>query len=291
MAKDLYNLYMTLNDEDDLPEWCHYKLATSRKDLSDIADYLTSKVMKHCLDNEIGPDALRLEIKKSIVDDILAENRLDEFFFKKKQNKKNASSHSEYSKKYRNYGKLNNRKVGYINSVEQFSDTAYELAFLLKNYINTNAYHAIYRKLNQYDEIMSGFYSRSLEAIPNHCKLVSNIIKEEQTDKAKRKTRFEPVVTSARINPPKQKRGILSRIFGESRTQDFEVLHKSMSKLLPYIEDSEENIRKEVKNLFLTKSTVDLNLIRTTLLKVSRILETANLNIQKMGKESTRSYD
>ena len=31
MAKDLYHLYVTLNDSDDLPEWCHYKLATSRK--------------------------------------------------------------------------------------------------------------------------------------------------------------------------------------------------------------------------------------------------------------------
>ena len=75
MAKDLYNLYMTLNDEDDLPEWCHYKLATSRKDLSDIADYLTSKVMKHCLDNNMGTDDLRLEIKKSIINNILAENK------------------------------------------------------------------------------------------------------------------------------------------------------------------------------------------------------------------------
>src|SRR6056300_546382 len=27
MAKDMYNLYCTLNDGDDLPEWCHYKLA------------------------------------------------------------------------------------------------------------------------------------------------------------------------------------------------------------------------------------------------------------------------
>jgi len=67
MAKDLYNLYMTLNDQDDLPEWCHYKLATCKKDLSDITDYLTSKVMKHCLDNNITTKDLRLEIKKSMI--------------------------------------------------------------------------------------------------------------------------------------------------------------------------------------------------------------------------------
>ena len=77
MAKDLYNLYMTLEDTDDLPEWCHYKLATSRKDLSDITDYLTSKVMKHCLDNNMSQEDLRLEIKKSILNDVLNESVLN----------------------------------------------------------------------------------------------------------------------------------------------------------------------------------------------------------------------
>ena len=73
MAKDLYNLYMTLEDTDDLPEWCHYKLATSRKDLSDITDYLTSKVMKLCLDREMSQEDLRLEIKKSMINSTLNE--------------------------------------------------------------------------------------------------------------------------------------------------------------------------------------------------------------------------
>ena len=71
MAKDLYNLYISLNDGDDLPEWCHYKLATSRKDLSDITDYLTSKVMKNCLDKNMTHDMLRLEIKKSMIKGLL----------------------------------------------------------------------------------------------------------------------------------------------------------------------------------------------------------------------------
>ena len=73
MAKHIYNLYMTLEDTDDIPEWCHYKLATSRKDLSDITDYLTSKVMKHCLDNNISQEDIRLEIKKSMLDNALNE--------------------------------------------------------------------------------------------------------------------------------------------------------------------------------------------------------------------------
>ena len=65
MAKDMYNLYCTLNDGDDLPEWCHYKLANSRKDLSDITDYITSKIMKKCVDGQISQNDLRLEIKRS----------------------------------------------------------------------------------------------------------------------------------------------------------------------------------------------------------------------------------
>jgi len=82
MAKDMYNLYCTLNDGDDLPEWCHYKLANSRKDLSDITDYITSKIMKKCVDGQISQDELRLEIKKSFNNDILTEGFLD--FFKGK---------------------------------------------------------------------------------------------------------------------------------------------------------------------------------------------------------------
>ena len=71
MSKDLYNLYVSLNDGDDLPEWCHYKLATCKKDLSDITDYLTSKIMKHCLDKKMSKESLRLEIKKSMLKSIL----------------------------------------------------------------------------------------------------------------------------------------------------------------------------------------------------------------------------
>ena len=85
MAKDLYNLYITLNDHDDLPEWCHYKLATSRKDLSDIADYLTSKVMKMCVDKKMSSEELRLEINNSMTGNILEEGFFD--FFKSKSNK------------------------------------------------------------------------------------------------------------------------------------------------------------------------------------------------------------
>jgi hypothetical protein len=88
MAKDLYNLYITLNDNDDLPEWCHYKLATSRKDLSDITDYLTSKVMKICIDSSMSPQELKIEIRSSMLEDLLEEGNINEFFFKRDNIKK-----------------------------------------------------------------------------------------------------------------------------------------------------------------------------------------------------------
>jgi hypothetical protein len=66
MAKDLYTLYTHLNEEDDLPEWCHYKLATSRKDLSDVTDYISSKIVKMCLDKKMNIDDVRNEIQSTL---------------------------------------------------------------------------------------------------------------------------------------------------------------------------------------------------------------------------------
>ena len=66
MARDLYNLYTLLNDQDDLPQWCHYKLAKSSADLSTVTDYLTSKITKLCLDKNIGQNQLKGCIKESM---------------------------------------------------------------------------------------------------------------------------------------------------------------------------------------------------------------------------------
>jgi hypothetical protein len=66
MGRDLYNLYMLLNDQDDLPQWCHYKLAKSSSDLSTVNDYLTSKVTKICLDKNIKAKDLKNIIRKSM---------------------------------------------------------------------------------------------------------------------------------------------------------------------------------------------------------------------------------
>ena len=66
MGRDLYNLYMLLNDQDDLPQWCHYKLAKSSADLSTVTDYLTSKITKLCLDKKISQHQLKGYIKESM---------------------------------------------------------------------------------------------------------------------------------------------------------------------------------------------------------------------------------
>ena len=66
MARDMYNLYTLLDDQDDLPQWCHYKLAKSSADLSTVTDYLTSKVTKICLDQKIRAEDLKNIIRKSM---------------------------------------------------------------------------------------------------------------------------------------------------------------------------------------------------------------------------------
>lgn len=85
MAKDLYTLYCTLNDGDDLPQWCHYKLANSKKDLGDISDYITSKITKVCLDKNITQSDLKLEIRNIFSSSYLNEGFFDLFRSKNKR--------------------------------------------------------------------------------------------------------------------------------------------------------------------------------------------------------------
>lgn len=66
MGRDLYNLYMLLNDQDDLPQWCHYKLAKSSADLATVNDYLTSKITKICLDRNMEMSDVKAIVKKSM---------------------------------------------------------------------------------------------------------------------------------------------------------------------------------------------------------------------------------
>ena len=66
MARDMYNLYTLLEDEDDLPQWCHYKLAKSSSDLQTVTNYLSSKIAKMCIDNKMSEDEIKSYIMLSI---------------------------------------------------------------------------------------------------------------------------------------------------------------------------------------------------------------------------------
>lgn len=67
MSKHMYDLYVSLNDGDDLPQWCHHKLASSKNDLRDVSEYLTSKIMKLCIDNQIPESVVRHHIRKTLI--------------------------------------------------------------------------------------------------------------------------------------------------------------------------------------------------------------------------------
>ena len=74
MAKDLYDLYTSLRSEDDLPSWCHYKLAKSQSDLQAVTNYLTSKITKMCIDQKIPEERIRLEVQDNINNEKIEKN-------------------------------------------------------------------------------------------------------------------------------------------------------------------------------------------------------------------------
>jgi hypothetical protein len=74
MAKDLMSLYKSLSPEDDLPQWCHYKIANAKKDLGDVSDYISSKIADICLNSDITQSELRLEIREILEEKIINES-------------------------------------------------------------------------------------------------------------------------------------------------------------------------------------------------------------------------
>ena len=64
MLKDLHSLYVHLNDDDDLPTWCHYKIARAKGIVGDVSDYLTAKITKIVAEKDMNNQELRCEIKK-----------------------------------------------------------------------------------------------------------------------------------------------------------------------------------------------------------------------------------
>jgi hypothetical protein len=186
MAKDLYNLYTMLDSNNDLPEWCHYKLATSRKDLADVTDYLTSKIMHHCIDKNITQKELRLEIKKSMLDDVLSEGFFD--LFKKSKKSKNPYE-DEFSSSHRTDVSYNK---GYVNNTLRFINLASELALKLRSITNDAGYMLD-------DNNMENYLIISIDMTRHQCIDILNSIQ-----KKKPRDRDSNNVTSARINKPKK---------------------------------------------------------------------------------------
>ena len=83
MSRDLYNLYTRLNDEDDLPQWCHYKIAKSEDNLRTVTDYLLNKITKHCIDNNISTRKLQNEIKIYLKEEFINEGIFSNLFSSK----------------------------------------------------------------------------------------------------------------------------------------------------------------------------------------------------------------
>ena len=94
MAKDLYDLYRVLHDEDDLPQWCHYKIAKSQNELEAVANYLTSKIAKSCVDQGINNEDLHTIVSESILRGVIREGLLDSMrnMFSKKDRTQHISS-------------------------------------------------------------------------------------------------------------------------------------------------------------------------------------------------------
>ena len=78
MARDLYSLYCALNNGDDLPQWCHYKIATSKKDLGDVCDYICSKIIQRQIDGNLTTKDITCEIKKVVKNNMLKEIKRNE---------------------------------------------------------------------------------------------------------------------------------------------------------------------------------------------------------------------
>ena len=124
MAKDLYHLYTSLRNEDDLPSWCHYKLARSQNELESVSNYLTSKIAKICIEKDMSYYDLQIEAKNSIQETVISEGFLDFFRSNKPESRRDVRQ---------NMRKIHNpnieSKSGYVNETIKFTIDWYKYYF------------------------------------------------------------------------------------------------------------------------------------------------------------------
>lgn len=245
MAKDLYDLYINLNDHDDLPEWCHYKLARSQNELEAVSNYLTSKIYKHCLDNNITLSILEKEAYNSIEKEMISEGLFDFFRKTNKSDRKDIvkkSSKHSYRKKY-------------DNNIERFSDNAKDLSYALHSGIVSNNSEEASVTLSFIDR----FKDNILRVIYYECLTIHKYLEVfEKSKNTVRKT------TSARRNKkPKNDQSFLDRILKKGYSRSEYSIDESIKKHVEenisilinrcseYFSNRSDDVEKEVKSIYL----------------------------------------
>lgn len=182
MAKDLYNLYISLRNEDDLPSWCHYKIARSQVELQSVTDYLTSKITKMCLDNDIQEDQLKIQIQDSLQNDHLAEGIFS--FLKSKNNKKSDREARDNLRKTHNP----NVNVGnnYSNETIRFINLSTQIASVVRSISGDSSY-----ELDRQNKRVPLDSLNLIKIVRDECVKIYDIFNLEKKE-------FVPKTTSAR---------------------------------------------------------------------------------------------
>ena len=180
MAKDLHELYCSLNNEDDLPSWCHYKLAKSQVELQSVTNYLTSKISKLCLDEEVPESYVKLSIQNNMNDEYISEGIFD---FLNKSSKK---SDIESKKKLR---KMHNPDVShgknYVNETIKFINLSTKIAAIVRNISGDASY-----ELDKVENKVPKDSLNLLKIVKDECVKIESYLKPKKS--------FVPNISSAR---------------------------------------------------------------------------------------------
>ena len=177
MAKDLHDLYTSLRSEDDLPSWCHYKLAKSQSDLQAVTNYLTSKIAKMCIDQNIPEDYIRLEVKNNINDEQIAEGIFD-FLSRKKKSDRDVRKDL-----MRTHNPDISTSKGYVNDTVKFINLCSQISSLIKSISGDASYELDGKKVP-----LDSF--NLLKLVRDECVKIHDLLKPVQS--------FKPKTSSAR---------------------------------------------------------------------------------------------
>ena len=180
MAKDLHDLYTSLRSEDDLPSWCHYKLAKSQVELQSVTNYLTSKIAKMCIDNNIPEEHIKLEIKRNLQDEYIAEGIFDFL----RSGSKNTDIDVRNKLRKMHSASVDN-KTNYVNETIKFINLSTKMASIIRNISGDASYELDDQKV-PLDSL------NLLKIVRDECVKIHDLLKPRE--------KFVPKITSARKN-------------------------------------------------------------------------------------------